>query len=433
MMWKTRKSQGRAKGTGRTQYVDLSEGTEDMELIQDVSDEVDVIETQPDSIEVSSSAIDNFFPLFGITLGKTTWKDAKEMGLKVSKFENEESRTINVEDVDFWDHDGVGVFTSLYWTYDEHDFTPLWKSKGFDWNLSYDKWIEVFEKLGFDITVTRQPSQSIYSRRKVLSAEFEALSPDKALNFIMDFNYGENGNLTSSPKTLYAITVNYEGVLAKETEDIEKPIYDEIPEASTSIDIKKLDYIFEKEATSYKYFWFMAIISLAHDKKCLTIPYRDIVIRMATLAWPIVFEYEIDLGKSDMIAQYLNDILKQSTLIKNISNKVVEAYLSVYYYSDGIDKILEPLLKNVPYRFLSPWIPYTTDKEVVEKSNSADYACLYALQENSIVLDEDWWEYIKKYYVQICYTTERSFITYLKSHNDFHRLAKFISKGLIIQ
>ena len=424
---------GSSKGTGRTQNVDLSEGTEDMELIQDVSDEVDVIETQPDSIEVSSSAIDNFFPLFGITLGKTTWKDAKEMGLKVSKFENEESRTINVEDVDFWDHDGVGVFTSLYWTYDEHDFTPLWKSKGFDWNLSYDKWIEVFEKLGFDITVTRQPSQSIYSRRKVLSAEFEALSPDKALNFIMDFNYGENGNLTSSPKTLYAITVNYEGVLAKETEDIEKPIYDEIPEASTSIDIKKLDYIFEKKATSYKYFWFMAIISLAHDKKCLTIPYRDIVIRMATLAWPIVFEYEIDLGKSDMIAQYLNDILKQSTLIKNISNKVVEAYLSVYYYSDGIDKILEPLLKNVPYRFLSPWIPYTTDKEVVEKSNSADYACLYALQENSIVLDEDWWEYIKKYYVQICYTTERSFITYLKSHNDFHRLAKFISKGLIIQ
>ena len=424
---------GSSKGIGRTQYVDLSEGTEDMELIQDVSDEVDVIETQPDSIVVSSLAIDNFFPLFGITLGKTTWKDAKEMGLKVSKFENEESRTINVEDVDFWDHDGVGVFTSLYWTYDEHDFTPLWKSKGFDWNLSYDKWIEVFEKLGFDITVTRQPSQSIYSRRKVLSAEFEALSPDKALNFIMDFNYGENGNLTSSPKTLYAITVNYEGVLAKETEDIEKPIYDEIPEASTSIDIKKLDYIFEKEATSYKYFWFMAIISLAHDKKCLTIPYRDIVIRMATLAWPIVFEYEIDLGKSDMIAQYLNDILKQSTLIKNISNKVVEAYLSVYYYSDGIDKILEPLLKNVPYRFLSPWISYTTDKEVVEKSNSADYACLYALQENSIVLDEDWWEYIKKYYVQICYTTERSFITYLKSHNDFHRLAKFISKGLIIQ
>ena len=150
---------------------------------------LEVIEKQPEAIDVSSSAIDNFFPLFGVTLRKTTWKDAKEMGVKVRKIENEPSRTINVEKVDFWDHEGVGVFTSLYWTNDESDFPTLWKSKGFDWNLSYDKWIEIFEKLGFDITLTRQPIQSIYSRRNTLNAEFEALSPEKTLRFIMDFNY----------------------------------------------------------------------------------------------------------------------------------------------------------------------------------------------------------------------------------------------------
>ena len=356
-----------------------------MELIQDVSDDVEIIEKQPDSVDTSSSAIDDFFPLFGITLGKTTWKDAKEMGIKVRKFENDQSRNINVEDVDFWDHDGVGIFTSLYWTNDEHDFPPSWESKGFSWDNSFDEWFDVFKKLGYKIEVKKQPIQKKYSGRDTLCGEFEAISPDGSLTFEMDFNYGENGYYTSSPKTLYSITVDYKGILVKETEDIEKPENEEATEAGGLIDIKKLDYIFEKEATSYKYFWFMAIISLAKDKNSLTISYRDIVIRMATLAWPIVFEYEIDLGKSDMIAQYLNDILKQSTLIKNISNKVVEAYLSVYYYSDGIDKILEPLLKNVPYRFLSPWIPYTTDEEVVEKSNSADCACLYALQDDSIL------------------------------------------------
>ena len=202
-----------------------------------------------------------------------------------------------------------------------------------------------------------------------------------------------------------------------------------ISKARVPIDIKKLDNIFERKATSYKYFWFMSIISLAKERNSLTIPYRDIVIRMATLAWPIVLEYEIDLGKNDMISKYLNDILKQSTLLKNLSGKVVEAYLSFYYESDGIGKILEPLLKNVPYRFLSPWIKYTTDEEVVEKSNSADYACLYALQDNNIVLNEDWWKYIKKNYTNICNSTERSFITYLKPQNDHHKLAKFMSKG----
>jgi hypothetical protein len=177
----------------------------------------------------------------------------------------------------------------------------------------------------------------------------------------------------------------------------------------------------------------MAIISLAKDKNSLTISYRDIVIRMATLAWPIVFEDEIDLGKSDMIAKYLNDILERSALIKNISNKVVEAYLSVYYDSDGIGKILEPLLKNVPYRFLSPWIRYTTDKEVVEKSNSADYACLYALQDNVIVLNEEWWDYIKKNYTKICNSTEWSFITYLKPFNNHSQITKMMSRGWNIQ
>lgn len=422
-----------SKGTGNPRYQDISEGTEDMELIQDVSDDVEIIEKQPDSVDTSSSAIDDFFPLFGITLGKTTWKDAKEMGIKVRKFENDQSRNINVEDVDFWDHDGVGIFTSLYWTNDEHDFPPSWESKGFSWDNSFDEWFDVFKKLGFKIEVKKQPIQKKYSGRDTLCGEFEAISPDGSLTFEMDFNYGENGYYTSSPKTLYSITVDYKGILVKETEDIEKPENEEATEAGGLIDIKKLDYIFEKEATSYKYFWFMAIISLAKDKNSLTISYRDIVIRMATLAWPIVFEDEIDLGKSDMIAKYLNDILERSALIKNISNKVVEAYLSVYYDSDGIGKILEPLLKNVPYRFLSPWIPYTTDEEVVEKSNSADCACLYALQDNSIVLDEDWWEYIRKNYTKICNSAERSFVTYLEPKNDHQKLAKYMSKRWIIK
>ena len=427
---------GKSKGTGRSRFVDMSEGTEDMELIQDDYNDIEPIGNP-------SSAINDFFPLFGITLGKTTWKQAKEMGYEVRRFKEEDSRNVNVEDVDFWDHEGEGIFTSLYWTYDESDFPPSWKSKGFDWNLSYDQWIEVFDKLGFEVTITRKPSQDFYSKRKTSSAEFEALSPDQSLRFIMEFNFEVNGYLTSSPKTLYSITVNYEGALAEETEGIKESIEieheDETPKneeeskAIARIDVKMLDKIFEKKATSYKYFWFMAIISLAKERNSLTISYRDIVIRMATLAWPIVFEYGIDLGKSDMIAKYLNDILEDSSLVSNLPNKVVEAYLSVYYESDGIGKILEPLLKNVPYRFLSPWIPYTTDEEVIERSNSADCACLYALQDNGVLLNEEWWEYIKKNFKKICNSTEWSFITYLKPYNSHSSFTKFMAKGWNIQ
>ena len=204
---------------------------------------------------------------------------------------------------------------------------------------------------------------------------------------------------------------------------------EEVKKQSVPIDPKKLEKIFDKKATSYKYFWFMAIISLAKERKILTIPYKDIVIRMAAMAWPIVFEYEIDLGKGDMIPKYLNDILKLSPLIKNISGKVVEAYLSVYYESDGIERILEPLLKNVPYRFLSPWIAYTNDQEVIEKSNSSDYACLYALREDILIINEEWWNYIRIRYSKICDSTERSFITYVKQINRHNNLTKFMATG----
>ena len=85
----------------------------------------------------------------------------------------------------------------------------------------------------------------------------------------------------------------------------------------------------------------------------------------------------------------LNDILEKTTLTEQYPSKVVEAYMSVYYESEGIGEILEPLLENLPYLFLSPWIKYTTDEDVIEKSNSGDYACLYALHNDHLVLNEE--------------------------------------------
>ncbi len=202
-----------AGGGGGQRFLDLSEGIEDMELIQDDYEDVE-------PTVCSSSAVDDFFPLFGVTLGKTTWKQAKDMGYKVIRCKPESSRTMNVEDVDFWDHEGEGVFTSLYWTRDESDFPSSWKSKGFDWNKSFDEWMLVFKELGYNITITKQPCRRDNAGSNTLYAEFEALSPDKNLIFIMEFDYGEEGYYASYPKTLYSITVNYCGELAEKTIDI---------------------------------------------------------------------------------------------------------------------------------------------------------------------------------------------------------------------
>lgn len=160
------------------------------------------------SIKDNSSAIDEFFPIFGITLGRTTWKQAEDMGHVVEIWKEGPSRYTDIGDVTFWDHKGEGRFMSLS-LYNDIDVPPLWKSRGFSWDLSYDKWTDMFRKYGFRISVTRQPCQKEYAGRNTLSAEFKALSSDGSLSFIMRFDYGKKGHHTSSPNTLYSIYVEY--------------------------------------------------------------------------------------------------------------------------------------------------------------------------------------------------------------------------------
>ena len=172
----------------------------DIEQDSDISDYVDIKE---------SSSINDFFPLFGITLGKTTWKQAEDMGYYVEIWKEGPSRTMDVLGVDFWDHGGKGVFNSLHMTHSSQ-IPSLWQSKGFSWDNSYDGWQEVFKKSGFTIEVTEKPSQKEYSGRDILKAKFLATSSDGTLSFNLDFDFGDNGSLTSSPQTLYSISVNFE-------------------------------------------------------------------------------------------------------------------------------------------------------------------------------------------------------------------------------
>lgn len=199
----------------------------------------------------------------------------------------------------------------------------------------------------------------------------------------------------------------------EEEEECEKPL-----------DFNIIKKVFDNKSSSYKYFWFLAIITLAKERELLAISYKDIVIRMVAMAWPIVFEDEIDLGKNDKLPKYLEDTSKATKLIHGATCKVVENHLSQHYESQKVKSILSPLLKNVPYRFLSPWVRYTTDEEVIKESNKKYFPGIYALSDEYIILHEDWWDYILENYQEICSFTIQSFCNYLKQFNGAMKLLK---------
>lgn len=196
-----------------------------------------------------------------------------------------------------------------------------------------------------------------------------------------------------------------------------------------SIDTKRLESIFDKKVTSYKYFWFISIITLIKKQGSLTIPYSDIVIKMASIAWPIVMGDGIELGERDMMMKYLKDIKKKAYLINATSSNVVESTLSKFYNILGIKDILSPLLNNVPYRFLSPWVKFTTNSEVMEVSKGKDFDGPYSLYDDGIVLNSEWSEYFKTHYNELCSFSLQSFINYVKQYNNDLKILRLMKSG----
>lgn len=663
-------------GGGKRRDVDMSEGTEDMELIQEI-EEAEIVEDVQETPQ-TSSAIDDFFPLFGITLGKTTWEEAEAMGYEIEIWKDGPDRTMEAGNIDFWDHDGEGIFTSLYWPAWRSDFTPEWKSKGFSWDLSYDEWVYLFSQLGYRIEFTRMPIQEEYMRRDTLVAEFEALSPDKTLRFSLDFHYGEHGSSTASPKSLYAITAECEDASLEEEDDDQdwdededtnefdpmpmleecnfeneyvifwflesKKIYDayiqddthfiiselivdernqcvhrkrvgKIPVTSWMFgqleniktenikeirhfganytvfhfqmqqpdnsvidryfdykgreidspaiveekyevakktwklqdymdvpvsvatfeielkrdririvrtckgvtraiaifpilsdfgrryyrldklndtlntkltkkstlspkDIQKLennkekdwsvyfsDYFtfsvrftkvdtiyrqkytlrgelvsgeeepeikevkkatlpksdtdklweaFDKKATSYKYFWFLSVLQLYKETQKDSIAFQDILIRMAAYAWKYVFQYKGEFPQIDQLPEYLKTIKISLRLTDTSDQATIETRARRYYIKLEVYKTLKPLLKNVPYRFLSSWIPFTDNADVAKKSADPNIRCPYSLHDDRIDISPIWRDYLIDHYDALTQVVEKELKSFLK-------------------
>jgi hypothetical protein len=194
-------------------------------------------------------------------------------------------------------------------------------------------------------------------------------------------------------------------------------------------DKRVLESVFDKRITSYKYFWFVAIITLLKNRGKLVVSYDDILIRMAAIAWPIVLQDGIDLGERDMLTIYLKEIQKKTYLISASSGRVVESSLSDYYNTLGIKEILSPLLNNVPYRFLSPWVKFTNVEEVIKYSQRVDFQGLYVIESDSIVIKREWGDYIESHYTELCNFAFNSFIGYAKQYNNDFKLLKLMRSG----
>ncbi len=150
----------------------------------------------------------SFFPLYGVTLGKTTVKELEEKGTRARDRDDKgkKYKYYTVNDMRFWYNDDGA--NHIYITYTD-PIPQQWEACGLDWNLSYNEWLELFEKLGFFISIVKRPKKEWYQGKMTLVAQFNAskkITNDVTLSFEIYFNYSQKTSVKANG-TVYSLRV----------------------------------------------------------------------------------------------------------------------------------------------------------------------------------------------------------------------------------
>ena len=502
-----------AKGTGKSRYVDLSEGTEDMELIQDVQDEFEEIDNQPDTkIEISKEeeeeefdpikllednhfVCDNFIFYFTQSkrifesyiqddkyfiiselvidekehcvhrnrVGKISsdswmfWQMLREKidnlksiihyGANYTVFHYKVMSKDNVEKDKFFDYkgreiDNPEIVKSKYEQESSHgqinDYIDVPVSKAsFKTALEGGNYVVYRTIKGQTKQIARMSINSAFSKEYPLSV-YQVRIGGEIINSQTTNRYNDvhtrivrsDDNSISVRKIengkAYLLKYNLDGKLLQKG-----TIVSDTPEEVNQLnplkgeDIKKLKHAFDKKSTSYKYFWLMSLLQIYKETQVENIPFRQILIKMVAKAWKYVFMLNGQFSQSDQLPILLLKLQKSSSLLGDSSESEVESELNKIFEDKNIKSLLSPLLKNVPYRFLSPWIPFTSNEYVMKESRSLDSRCPYELYNDNVVISRLWRETLIDLYESIQLFVEYGLDDYLKIHQDVKEARDF--------
>ncbi len=165
---------------------------------------------------------------------------------------------------------------------------------------------------------------------------------------------------------------------------------------NTKLPISALAGIFSNTTATYKFYWFVAMMNCVVKEHKLRISFWEIIAGMVTESWYPIHYFKLSFGKSDSLFDKSLEIQKEFQISIESDKSAIKKQLL-----DNLaetKKFLRIFSLNVPYRFLSPWIKYTNDAEVIAKSQNYENNCLYAIYGDEIVINNNWVEYLIKHY-----------------------------------
>lgn len=160
--------------------------------------------------------------------------------------------------------------------------------------------------------------------------------------------------------------------------------------------ISSLAGIFSNTTATYKYYWFVALLDIVVKERKTRISFWEIIAGMVAESWYPIHYFKLSFGKSDSLFDKSLEIQKEFQLsIEDDKDRIKKQLLDNL---NNTKKYLRVFTINVPYRFLSPWIKYTTDNDVVLRSQKFENNCFYAIYGDEIIINDNWVEYLVEHY-----------------------------------
>lgn len=124
-----------------------------------------------------------------------------------------------------------------------------------------------------------------------------------------------------------------------------------------------LNRVFDNTVATYKYYWFLGILDLYVKQGKKRINVWELMITMVANAWYPVNYFRLSFGKSESLYDAILTLQRENNIPINLGIRELTCLLQELIQQVDIRKQLNFLQKNVPFRFLRPWINTSDDRE----------------------------------------------------------------------
>lgn len=172
----------------------------------------------------------------------------------------------------------------------------------------------------------------------------------------------------------------------------------ELPDKD-KLPISLLSRIFSNTTATYKFYWFVALLDIVVKERKTRISFWEIITGMVAESWYPIHYFKLSFGKLDSLYVQSLVLQKELNIPIDVDKKTIKRLLIESLNNNRIKSILRVFTLNVPYRFLSPWIKYTTDDNVVKQSQRFENECLYAISGEIVEVNPIWIDYLSEHYL----------------------------------